>query len=192
VTVVADFAATFLCCNAAIASMKHGLKKEGFFWLLFTGFLLFLGINKQLDLQTWLTLFGRHLAEEEGWYAQRRAVQAAFVGLVAILGASGLAFLWRWGRRDVRHYRLALCGGVFLACFIVIRAASFHYVDKMLALQFSNVTVNCTLELGGIFCVAIAARGIGARREIAHRRRSQRLRACFENHFIVAADVRRL
>jgi len=140
-----------------MASMKRGLKKEGFFWLLFTGFLLFLGINKQLDLQTWLTLFGRHLAEDEGWYAQRRAVQAVFVGLVAILGASGLVFLWRWGRGDVRHYRLALCGGVFLACFIVIRAASFHYVDKMLSLQFSNVTLNCTLELGGIFCVAIAA-----------------------------------
>jgi len=146
-----------LCCNAAMASTRHGLKKEASFWLLFTGFLLFLGINKQLDLQTWLTLFGRHLAEDEGWYAQRRGVQAAFVALIAMLGASGLIALWRWGKRDVRHYRLALCGGVFLACFIVIRAASFHYVDQMLALRFSNVTVNCTLELGGIFCVAIAA-----------------------------------
>jgi len=156
-TVAAYFAATVLCCNAATASTKHGLTKAGLFWLLLTGFLLFLGINKQLDLQTWLTLFGRHLAEDEGWYGQRRAVQAAFVAFVAILGLSGLVFLWQWARRDVRHSRLALCGGVFLACFIVIRAASFHYVDEMLALHFSNITVNCTLELGGIFCVAIAA-----------------------------------
>src|SRR3954447_15172847 len=157
VTVAAYFLATVLCGRASLASRRNHCRSEALFWFLFTCFLLFLGINKQLDLQTWFTLFGRHLAEEEGWYAERREYQAAFIIFITLLGVAGLSFFWWLARKRVRHYRLALTGGVFLACFIIIRAASFHYVDQMLGLNIGNLTVNSILELGGIACVAFAA-----------------------------------
>ena len=156
-TVAAYFVAAFLCGRAALASKRNQRNRDAVFWCLFTCFLLLLGFNKQLDLQTWLTLLGKHLAEEEGWYAQRRNFQAAFIAPIAIVGVVGLIASWRLASKTVRHSRLALLGGIFLGCFILIRAASFHYVDQMLGLRFNNVTLNCILELGGIFCVAIAA-----------------------------------
>src|SRR2546421_12761008 len=157
VTVVAYFTAAFLCWSATLASKRNHRRSDTLFWLLFTCFLLVLGVNKQLDLQTWFTLFGNHLAQEEGWYGKRRAVQAAFILCITVVGMSALLLFWRLSRKRVRHYGLGLAGGVFLGCFIVVRAASFHYVDQMLGLTFNNVTVNCMLELGGISCVAVAA-----------------------------------
>jgi hypothetical protein len=123
----------------------------------FTSFLVLLGINKQLDLQTWFTLFGKHLAQDEGWYGSRRVVQAIFIALVAVIGFGSLVLFWRLARGKVRHYRLALFGAVALGCFILIRAASFHYVDKMLGVQLSHIRLNFILEVGGIVCVGVAA-----------------------------------
>ena len=157
VTVAAYVMAVFLCWNATLAARRNNQKEETRFWCLFTGFALFLGVNKQLDLQTWFTLLGKHMAEKEGWYAERRSFQAAFIALILVLGIAGLILIWRLARNKVRHYGLALTGGMFLACFVVIRAASFHYVDQMLGLRLSNVPLNCLLELGGIACLAAGA-----------------------------------
>ena len=157
ITVVAYFAGAYFCWKAAWAHMKSGDSREASFWFVFTSFLLFLGLNKQLDLQTWFTLFGKHLAQDEGWYGSRRIVQAIFIGVVAFGGLASLILFWRLARGRVRHYRMALFGAVALGCFIIIRAASFHYVDKMLGLRFTWVRLNFVLEVGGIVCVAIAA-----------------------------------
>ena len=148
---------TICCLDAALVSKKGRRLAEARFWFLFTGLAVFLGINKQLDLQTWFTLFGKHLAEEEGWYGQHRSFQAAFIAAIAVMGLLALIICWRLARERVKNYRLALCGGMFLGCFILIRAASFHSVDRMLGISFSNLTVNCMLELGGILCLAVAA-----------------------------------
>ena|ERR1051326_8710361 len=156
-TVVAYFIATVFCWKATLAAKKQKRDKEALFWLLFTSFLLCLGINKQLDLQTWFTLFGKHLAEQEGWYGERRIFQAVFIAMVTLVAVAGWIICWRLARKTVRHYGLALTGGMFLACFILIRAASFHYVDQMLGLKLHYFTLNSFLELGGILCVAMAA-----------------------------------
>jgi hypothetical protein len=60
VTVGAYFAAAYLCWRCARRSPVDGKGWSGtrLFWYLFTAALVFLGFNKQLDLQTWLTLFG--------------------------------------------------------------------------------------------------------------------------------------
>src|SRR5262245_58016372 len=42
----------------------------------------FLGINKQLNLQTEA---GRYLAYYQGWYEQRQLVQLAFIALIAVI-----------------------------------------------------------------------------------------------------------
>jgi hypothetical protein len=170
ITVAGYFVAMFFCWRAASISNKSGIRREAAFWFSFTCLLLFLGVNKQLDLQTFFTLLGKHAAQDEGWYESRRMVQAAFIGCVAMAGVGALLFFWRMARHKVRHYGLALAGAVSLSAFILIRAASFHYVDKMLGIRLSYLSVNFILEFGGIVCVAIAA--FQSWRELARSSRS--------------------
>jgi len=159
VTVVAYFVAAFLCWRAARKSSHSGpmFARTRWFWWLFTVVLVLLGINKQLDLQTWLTLFGKHLAQTEGWYEQRRTYQAAFIGAVALAGLASLGAMAVLAGNTTRAKRLALAGGIFLGCFILIRASSFHHVDQMLGMDFEGIKVNWILELGGIACIGLAA-----------------------------------
>jgi len=160
-TVFAYFSACILCWKAALKARHLGSagfwSRENLFWLMFTGFLLLLGINKQLDFQTWFTLFGKHLAQEEGWYEERRIFQLLFIVSIAIGGAVVFTLFCWLTRTASRRHPLAVLGGVFLGCFVIIRAASFHYVDQMLGLQFGVFRANWILELGGILCIAIAA-----------------------------------
>jgi hypothetical protein len=159
VTVVAYFVAAWLCwsCTHRYGKAGSGWSRPRVFWALVTLALVFLGFNKQLDLQTWLTLFGKHLAQNEGWYDQRRTYQAAFIGGVAVGGAFSLVGLRALVGRVTPPVRLALIGGVFLGCFILIRASSFHHVDQMLGMNFEGIKMNWVLELGSITLVAAAA-----------------------------------
>lgn len=176
-TVVAYFAASWACWRAAAAEGRraHGDRSgPAPFWLLLTGFLLLLGINKQLDLQSALTEFGRRLAREQGWYDRRQEVQALFLALIAAVGLVALgAFGWL-ARAAPRSRLLALPGLAFLIVFILIRASSFHQVDQLIGLRLGGLKWNWILELGGIGCVGLAALqgGRGGREGSPRRRRS--------------------
>jgi hypothetical protein len=165
VTVVAYFVAACLSWRAARRSPKLAATWSGprLFWQLFTMALVLLGINKQLDLQTWFTLFFKQVALHEGWYERRRPVQAAFIGAVAVGGIASLAGMKVLARQWTRPIRMALIGGIFLGCFILIRASSFHHVDQMLGMDFEGIKVNWMLELGGIAFVGMAAWRAGRR-----------------------------
>jgi hypothetical protein len=156
-TVGAYFLTAGLCLVAARVSPLSGFLSERRFWWSLTVGLLLLGINKQLDLQTWFTLTGKHLAQQTGWYAERRIAQAIFIFLIAGAGVGLVLLLWGFARKRVRQYRLALSGTIFLGCFILIRAASFHHVDQMLGWQVGGLRMNHFLECGGIFLIALAA-----------------------------------
>jgi hypothetical protein len=127
-------------------------------WLGVTAFLVALGINKQLDLQTYFTEVGRDLFRDHGWYENRRVAQAWFIGIIATLGLTTLAGAAWFGRHLVRKDPLAFGGALFLMTFAVIRAASFHHVDQMLGMRFVGLKVNWILELGGIALVFAGAR----------------------------------
>lgn len=156
-TVAAYFATAGLCLAAGRVSQQVGLLSERRFWWGLTVCLLLLAINKQLDLQTWFTLAGKRLAQQTGWYADRRMVQVIFVFLIAVAGMVLVLLLWAFARKTVRQYRLALSGAVFLGCFVLIRAASFHHVDQLLGWQIGFLRMNHILECGGIFLIALAA-----------------------------------
>jgi len=156
-TVAAYFVTARLCLAAARISPPSGFLSERRFWWGLTVCLLLLAINKQLDLQTWFTLAGKRVAQQTGWYAERRAAQAIFIFLIATAGMGLVLLLWAFARKTVRHYRLALSGTIFLGCFILIRAASFHHVDQMLGWQVGWLRLNHILECGGIFLIALAA-----------------------------------
>lgn len=157
-TVLAYFGTASLCARSAWTAWRDSSWRGGaWFWTFFTAGLVFLGINKQLDLQTWLTLTLRNAAIATGWYHDRRALQAVFVVLVAVTGMAGIVGLKRLAGRATRPILVALAGGVFLGCFILIRASSFHHVDQMLGMRLTGVKVNWLLELGSLACIAAAA-----------------------------------
>ncbi|MGZ4767740.1 MAG: hypothetical protein ACXVLX_03740 [Ilumatobacteraceae bacterium] len=125
-------------------------------WLLIAVTMVLLGINKQLDLQTLLIQKVRKQAYVHGWYSQRRRYQVDFIATMLVVGlfaTIGLAF---WLRRVLRRVALAIAGIGMLVLFVVIRAASFHYVDKVLSLG-GRVRVNWILELSGIGLIIVAA-----------------------------------
>jgi len=125
------------------------------FWALVLLSMLILGVNKQLDLQSWFTELGRDLAHRQGWYEVRRPLQVLFIGLIAVIGAGFTAVL-AFAMRHVLHRVVgALVGMGALVTFVIVRAASFHHVDVLLGR--GRVRLNWVLELGGIALIAISA-----------------------------------
>jgi cytochrome bd-type quinol oxidase subunit 2 len=128
------------------------------FWFGLCGLMVALGLNKQLDLQSDLTELGRWFFRREGIYESRRAYQAVFVLLFAVL-AVGAVVAAMWFMRDLwRRYRLAFVGIIYLCAFVIIRAASFHHIDTVLYhIPVIGSSVNTILELGGNVLIGWAA-----------------------------------
>lgn len=134
--------------------------------------LLFLGINKQLDLQTALTECGRIMARSEGWYAVRAKVQAMFILGVALAGVWLFRTVLLLASGHLHQMISVVVGSVFLVCFVAIRASSFHHVDHLLGLNFGGFKLNWIFELGGIaFVIHGASRTLRAIRPRRNTRR---------------------
>jgi hypothetical protein len=128
------------------------------FWLVLAALMFAIGLNKQLDLQTLLTMWLREVAHRDGWYARRRVYQAVFVSGCAVAGMACAAASFYALRGHWRQCGLACSGVVFLLTFVVIRAASFHHVDQLICgLPWIGNGVNAGLELGGALLVSLGA-----------------------------------
>lgn len=126
-------------------------------WLILAIILLALGLNKQLDLQSFLTGIGRSAAREGGWYEQRRILQFFFVIVVFIAGVGVLAATAWYLRHSLHRYRVALIGMGYLILFVILRAASFHHVDVLLNAGAVGINFNHLFELAGIATIAWSA-----------------------------------
>ena len=159
-TTVGYFAAAWLCLRAARspASGRCGLAKRlRAFWVLLVAMLVALGLNKQLDLQALLTKVGRHMARAGGWYHRKREVERWFVVSVGTCGVM-VAVLFGWlTRRCLWPSGLALVGIVSLVCFVLLRASSFHHVDRFLGQSVGASRMAWILELSGIACIVVSA-----------------------------------
>ena len=158
-TVVAYFAAALLCFRAWRRASRVHPDRRGIAvgWGALCVAMALLGVNKELDLQSLMTVVARRWAMDQGWYEQRRMVQMWFIaGLttVAAVGTASTAFLMR---RYLREFGLALIGGAFICLFVVVRATSFHRFDHFLGFPLLGLRANWVLELGGIACVALGA-----------------------------------
>ena len=160
-TVAGYFTAALLCWVAGRSDQRahpqSGYPRQPRLWFGLALLLMLLCVNKQLDLQTWFTLTLKSAAQAEGWYEQRRVFQAAFIGALTMLSIVGLAILRIMVRKNLRQTSLAWIGAVFLTCFVLIRAASFHQVDQMIGLRVGGLKLNWVLELGGITCIGLGA-----------------------------------
>jgi hypothetical protein len=130
---------------------------EGRVWFLLAAGFLLLGINKQLDLQSVVTDIGRVAAAWGGWYEQRRVVQLIFVGFVLAVAAGALVLLANAARSSPVSTWIALAGSVFVAAYVIMRAASFHHVDAWIGSTFLGLRWNWILEMGGIAIVLLGA-----------------------------------
>lgn len=167
---VAAYAAAAALALAASARVPPGAPARGLergFWLAAAAALALLAANKQLDLQSFLTATGRCLAKAQGWYEDRRAVQA---GVIAALSAAvlvaGAGLTWRL-RRTLRRTGPAVAGLVLIAAFVLVRAVGFHHVDALIDLRLGTARMNWVLELGGIAVFAaggLRALALGRRR----------------------------
>lgn len=156
------FIVALICLKSALVSSteKHSTtlysaKPLKTFWLVLTFLLIFLGINKQLDLQTLLTQIGRNISLYQGWYEYRRPVQFIFILTIGLLGVTTLAFLIKTYRDTCSSIKIALTGCVILYVFIIIRASSFHHMDIFSDFKFITIKINSLLEIGGIVIIGV-------------------------------------
>lgn len=152
---VAAYAAAVLLCYLCQRQAQPGPHRH--FWFGLMLIMAALGINKQLDLQTWLTEIGRDLALQYGWYARRRVVQVLFIVAMVLGGLVVSAWLARRLKDLDAYARRAAYGLVVLGGFVLIRAASFHHVDRLLGFSWNHIAVNAVLELGGIGAIVHSA-----------------------------------
>lgn len=154
-TVAGYFVAALACLRAARRDHARTGPRPAF-WLGLFALVAFLGVNKQLDLQSLLTQTARDFFRQAGLYEQRRTYQVAFIAAVA---AAGLALVVVAVRLTRGHPpRMLAAGGlVFLVGFVTVRAASFHRVDALLGSTVGGLRWNGVFELTGITLVAAGA-----------------------------------
>lgn len=153
VTVFAYFIALLLSGLVLVL----GAANRPAFWYFITFCLIFLAVNKQLDLQSALTAVGRCVAKMQGWYENRKVVQIAFISaLFSFSFLLTLALAWNLRGRLKRNW-LAFIGFAFLVTFVVVRAAGFHDVDQFIGIELIGVRVNWLMELTGIIMISLNA-----------------------------------
>ncbi len=125
------------------------------FWHYLAAFLLLLGINKQLDLQTYFTELMRDRAYNYGWYQFRRPVQIAFIVTIGLGMTIALISLRLFLANLWRRYTITWIGIILLCTFILMRAASFHHFDIFIGHKMLGLTVNVLLENGALLLIIL-------------------------------------
>lgn len=151
-TVFMYILASFRCVYKAIESKKAGSNYQ--FWFFLAFFLLCLGINKQLDLQTWFEHSMKASAQAHGWYEHRAILQQVFIallgfGMIAVLLSFRLFLANTW-----KNYALTWMGIVLLSLFIVVRAAAFNRLN-IFNHHILGVNIHELIEIGAILLIII-------------------------------------
>ncbi len=129
---------------------------RGFWGVLAVG-LLFLAVNKQLDLQSALTQIGRCLSQSQGWYENRRPVQFAVIGAILVMLGIGVVVTIRSLQHAMRPNALAITGLILLAGFVMVRAVGFHFVDLLIGQRLFGISANFVMENTGLILISLNA-----------------------------------
>lgn len=155
--IVAFYAVTgLLALRVAIGGVfpERSARRERLFWGALGIGMLLLALNKQLDLQTLLTAAARCMAQLQGWYETPRIVQVGFIAgifvlMVLLFGAACMAL-----RGTLHRNGLAIAGLVFVLGFVLIRAAGFHHMDRLISIEVHSIRLNWVLEMAGPLCIS--------------------------------------
>lgn len=159
ITVAVYAACALAALHLSLRNPFHGpgAGRERLFWSGVCVLMICLAVNKQLDLQTLMTVIGRCHAKLNGWYEHRQIMQRSFIrtlALVALLLALGTAWLLR---ASLRRNILAVLGLAMVLGFVVIRAVGFHDVDKLISTELMSIRINWILELSGLVLILLSA-----------------------------------
>ena len=162
---VAHFLAALLCWRVATTTNRDtsvqgetDTRSGSRFWLTLAVIMFVFSMNKFFDLQSILTISGRSMAKQGGWYRQRQTLQAALVVVSFFVGLIGLLLSLRLLRGRWRERSLALFSVVFLLTLIAVRAASYSPIDKVLyGLPLIGNRMNAGLELAAAILVSLGA-----------------------------------
>jgi hypothetical protein len=150
--------ASVACARAAwMASATPGRKGCAAAWSLLAALLLFLGVNKQLNLQTLLIVLGRRAALAGGWYHHRRLAQALFSIVFAAAGLCVLAVMVRAWKGFFAENPLAWRGLLVLLVFVLIRASSINHAIQWLGVELHDDKWCWILELCGSILISLSA-----------------------------------
>jgi hypothetical protein len=140
-----------------VATLKDkDLRDAKFLWICLLIFLVIMGINKQLDFQILATMIGRSVAEDSGFYDNRRLVQKIFTigALLATFGLGGI-ILFRT-RKILRNSIMELTGAAILLFFAFVRVGSINHLNKAITFEQERVSHIHGLELLGLAVIFIA------------------------------------
>ncbi|MBM3605893.1 MAG: hypothetical protein FJX25_14480 [Alphaproteobacteria bacterium] len=152
---VASYGAAALLSIAVWRQMKH--QRGRAFWGILIAVLVFLALNKQLDLQSALTAAGRCLSRTQGWYDNRRMVQEAFIGTLLGVLVLGMIVAMLALRGSLGRNLPALLGLVVVLGFVMVRAASFHQFDHLIGARSLGVSNNFLFENAGLLLISLNA-----------------------------------
>jgi hypothetical protein len=151
---VASYAITASVCwrTSSAASGRDRLAWRGLMLIA-----VLLGINKQLDLQSFFTQEARWLLNDLGLYGMRRILQLAFICVMFMVTLIMIFGIWRKFANLSAELNLALTGLAILSLFVMVRAASFHHVDALLPTELYGISFNFFFENLGLLMIIFAA-----------------------------------
>lgn len=132
-----------------------GNKELKFLWIFIAGILLLLGINKQLNFQTLLIIFGRSLANSQGWIENRRMAQELFAITFGIGIAVLSAIIIFRIRRILLMAWIEIFGIAVLLAFTLIRAGSINHFHKTEKIEAAFIHIHA-VEFAGILIILLA------------------------------------
>lgn len=156
---VAGYVLAAGCALAALARARREPRDRGAAgaFLGIAMLLVLLGINKQLDLQTWLTHTLREQALAQGWYRWRRLAQGIGFAAGAVVALAAGWWAWRHVRGADRWVRRATAGTGLLIAYVAMRAARFTHVIEVGGEDGLGSRALWLLELAALAVIALAA-----------------------------------
>ena len=153
--------AALFAFRAAAASNSRNSVAMGRVWICLGVILSALGLNKELDLQTLLIEFGRHVAHSEHLFAYRLKLYLVFflgfmLAIIVLLTVVMLRFSSDIGI-FARQFPLAISGCGLICAYIVIRAALIDNVDLILGVGLKQIPFLWLLEAGGLLLIMVQA-----------------------------------
>ncbi|MBN2715723.1 MAG: hypothetical protein JXX14_07690 [Deltaproteobacteria bacterium] len=161
-TVFTYMLASVACALCAVRARhifgNKDLKTHRFIWWFISTILLFLAVNKQLDLQTLFTQVMKLLAKHWDIYELGKRSQKYFLLGMGIISLGGLIWiLWRI-RKTWRKYVILMLGALMIVRFVLVRAGTFYGVGMpKLSVFTGGLKLNWLIEILGALTLATAA-----------------------------------
>jgi hypothetical protein len=157
---IAGWLAVFAYLAVAVqGSVNYVMSKDSIVerraWLFIVLFMTFLSVNKQLDLQTWVTQVGRDWFKQHGIYDIRAPFQTGFIAALALAALVAVLTIRAKLSSSWSRFRVVVIGIAGLLFFITMRATTIHHVDWMLGVRLGELKVNNLVELTSILIVSV-------------------------------------